>query len=69
MGGQLRKRLERGDREELSTTIRAYRKGQVPRLVPLTLIRHHARRQALESLLGQVYLDPDPRELLLRNPA
>ena len=69
MGGQLRKRLERGDREELSTTIRAYRKGRVPRLVPLTLIRHHARRQALESLLGQVYLDPDPRELLLRNPA
>ncbi len=67
MGGQLRKRLERGDREELSTTIHDYRKGLVPLLVPFTLIRHHARRLAVEYLLGQVYLDPHPRELMLRN--
>ncbi len=67
MAGQFRMELERGDREELSTAIHDYRKGLVPLLVPLTLIRHHARRLAVEYLLGQVYLDPHPRELMLRN--
>ncbi len=67
MAGRLRKQLESGDREELGAAIHDYRTSRVPLVVPLTLIRHHARRLAVESLLDQVYLDPDPRELMLRN--
>jgi uncharacterized protein YbgA (DUF1722 family) len=36
-------------------------------IVPLTLLRHHARAAAVDYLLGQIYLEPHPRELMLRN--
>jgi uncharacterized protein YbgA (DUF1722 family) len=39
----------------------------VPLVVPITLIRHHVRTLRIEYLAGQVYLDPHPRELMLRN--
>jgi uncharacterized protein YbgA (DUF1722 family) len=39
----------------------------VPLVVPLTLIRHHVRRERIAYLAGQVYLEPHPRELMLRN--
>jgi uncharacterized protein YbgA (DUF1722 family)/uncharacterized protein YbbK (DUF523 family) len=67
MAGFVREGLGREDRAELSETIHDYRRGLVPLVVPLTLLRHHARRQAVEYLLGQVYLEPHPKELMLRN--
>jgi uncharacterized protein YbgA (DUF1722 family) len=57
------------DRRELEEAIRDYRRGHVPLVVPLTLLRSAARRHGAAYLLGQAYLDPDPRELLLRNHA
>jgi uncharacterized protein YbgA (DUF1722 family) len=45
-----------------------YRRGQVPLIVPVTLLRHHLRRQAVpEWVHQQVYLYPYPKELMLRN--
>jgi uncharacterized protein YbgA (DUF1722 family) len=38
-------------------------------LAPLTLLRHHVRRLRIGYLLGQVYLEPNPKELMLRNHA
>jgi hypothetical protein len=35
--------------------------------VPLTLIRHHARANGVAYLRGQTWLEPHPRELMLRN--
>jgi uncharacterized protein YbgA (DUF1722 family) len=35
--------------------------------VPLTLIVHHARRHEVQYLLDQIYLQPHPKELMLRN--
>lgn len=67
MAGQLRTHLDAESRSELSGLIQDYRRGLVPLVVPLTLIRHHARRFRVAYLLGQVYLDPHPRELMLRN--
>lgn len=43
------------------------RQGQVPLIVPITLVRHYVRRLAVPYLAGQIYLDPHPRELTLRN--
>ena len=65
----LRPVLEPGDLEELQGVIRDDRRSRVPLVVPLTLVRHHVRRAGIAHLAGQVYLDPDPRELLLRNRA
>jgi uncharacterized protein YbgA (DUF1722 family) len=31
------------------------------------LLKHHVRRLAVGYLADQVYLDPHPRELMLRN--
>jgi uncharacterized protein YbgA (DUF1722 family)/uncharacterized protein YbbK (DUF523 family) len=67
MAGYLRDGLDAASREELAQVITDYRKGLVPLVVPVTLVRHHARVQKIDYLLGQVYLDPHPKELMLRN--
>ena len=67
--GYFRDRLDHDSRAELSTLIEEYRKGLVPLIVPITLVRHHVRRLNVEYLQGQVYLDPHPKELMLRNHA
>ncbi|HJQ84208.1 MAG TPA: DUF523 and DUF1722 domain-containing protein [Candidatus Binatia bacterium] len=59
--------LDAAERREMTSTVADYRRGLVPLVVPLTLVRHHARRLAVAYLLEQVYLDPDPKELMLRN--
>jgi uncharacterized protein YbgA (DUF1722 family) len=56
-----------GSRRELASTIADYGRGLVPLVVPLTLVAHHARRHEVQYLLEQVYLQPHPKELMLRN--
>jgi uncharacterized protein YbgA (DUF1722 family) len=67
MAGFLKRDLDAESRRELTGIVEDYRKGLVPLVVPLTLLRHHARRTDQEYLLGQVYLEPHPKELMLRN--
>jgi uncharacterized protein YbgA (DUF1722 family)/uncharacterized protein YbbK (DUF523 family) len=67
MFGHLRKRLDERDKHELLALVEDYRVGLVPLIVPVTLLRHHARRLEVGYLLGQTYLDPHPKELMLRN--
>lgn len=67
MLGYFRETLPRDDRKELEEVVRDYERGLVPLVVPQTLLRHHVRRQGVEYLAGQTYLDPDPKELMLRN--
>ncbi|MCA9513088.1 MAG: DUF523 and DUF1722 domain-containing protein [Myxococcota bacterium] len=67
MTGHLRGRVSSDDRRELAQLVDDYRAGLVPLVVPLTLLRHHARACEVDYLLGQVFLDPHPRELMLRN--
>jgi uncharacterized protein YbgA (DUF1722 family)/uncharacterized protein YbbK (DUF523 family) len=65
--GHLKKFLDPGCRAELAELIHSYRKGLVPLIVPITLIAHHARRHEIDYLNGQVFLEPHPKELMLRN--
>ena len=65
--GFLKKRLDPLSRAELAELIHDYRRGLVPLVVPITLIAHYVRRLDVDSLSGQVYLEPHPRELMLRN--
>jgi uncharacterized protein YbgA (DUF1722 family)/uncharacterized protein YbbK (DUF523 family) len=67
MLGYFSKDLAAGERQELVGLIDDYRRGLVPLVVPLTLVRHHVRRLGVEYLRGQVYLEPHPKELMLLN--
>jgi uncharacterized protein YbgA (DUF1722 family)/uncharacterized protein YbbK (DUF523 family) len=67
MAGHLKKLLDAGDRAELAGCIDDHRKGLIPLVVPVTLLRHHVRRHDVAYLREQSYLDPHPRELSLRN--
>lgn len=67
MAGYFRDRLGNEDRKELAGIIEDYRRGLVPLVVPLTLLRHYVRLHKVSYLEGQVYLDPHPKELMLRN--
>jgi len=67
MAGHVSKKISAPARAELAAVIDDYRVGLVPLVVPLVLLRHHARELDVEYLLQQTYLDPHPKELLLRN--
>lgn len=67
MAGHLKRLVDAPSRQELADCIHEYRRGLVPLVVPLTLIRHHVRAHDVTYLKNQTYLDPHPRELMLRN--
>ncbi len=67
MAGHFKDLLDADEKQELLGTVEDYRRGLLPLVVPLTLIKHHVRRHKVEYLAGQVYLDPHPKELMLRN--
>ena len=56
MLGYFRGQIDAGGRTELLTAIDDYREGRIPRIVPLTLIRHHVRRCGVAYLAGQTYV-------------
>jgi len=65
--GYLKKYLDAADKAELLDTLEAYRRGELPLIVPITLLRHHFRRHPHPYVERQYYLSPHPRELMLRN--
>jgi uncharacterized protein YbgA (DUF1722 family) len=67
MAGHLKKILDEECRKELLDCIDEYRRGLVPLVVPVTLLRHYVRLHRVAYLAGQTYLEPHPRELMLRN--
>jgi uncharacterized protein YbgA (DUF1722 family)/uncharacterized protein YbbK (DUF523 family) len=67
MAGHLKRILDGECRKELLDCIDEYRRGLVPLVVPVTLLRHYVRLHRVDYLAGQTYLEPHPRELMLRN--
>jgi uncharacterized protein YbgA (DUF1722 family) len=65
--GYFSRTLAADERDEIATLIEDYPRGLVPLIVPITLLRHHVRRLDVAYLKGQVYLEPHPKELMLRN--
>ena len=67
MVGYFSKQLDSDSRQELQALLQDYRAGFLPLVVPLMLIRHYVRKCDVTYLRGQVYLEPHPKELMLRN--
>jgi len=67
LAGYLRRVLPAEERQELQELITQYREGVVPLVAPLVLLRHHLRRHPDPYLAQQVYLEPHPPRLGLRN--
>jgi uncharacterized protein YbgA (DUF1722 family)/uncharacterized protein YbbK (DUF523 family) len=69
MAGYLKQKIGSPDRRQIAEVIDDFRRGLIPVIVPLTLIRHYVKLHAVDYLEGQSYLEPHPKELMLRNHA
>ena len=67
MLGHFTDQLEPSACQAILDVLEDYRRGLVPLVAPLTLVRHYVHTLKVEYLLGQTYLDPHPKELMLRN--
>ncbi|MBS4050909.1 MAG: DUF1722 domain-containing protein [Methylomonas sp.] len=65
--GYLKRSIDSDDKQELVDTIESYRQGNVPLIVPLTLLRHHFRKQPDAFVDESFYMTPHPAELSLLN--
>jgi uncharacterized protein YbgA (DUF1722 family)/uncharacterized protein YbbK (DUF523 family) len=65
--GYLKRSIDAEDKAELNKLIDDYRQGTIPLIVPMKLIEHHFRRHPDDYIALQVYLNPHPAELGLRN--
>ncbi len=66
--GYVKKTLSSADKAEVLGLIEDYRTGLVPLVVPVILLQHHFRRHPVPDWVHQqVYLNPYPKELMLRN--
>lgn len=67
LSGYLRRFLDAQDKQEIRHLIDQYVAGIVPLVVPMTLLKHHLSHHPDPYLLSQVYLQPHPENLSLRN--
>ena len=67
VAGFFKRDLSVDEKKELEGVLADYRTGLVPLIVPITLVRHHARAHGASYVLEQTYLSPHPKELMLRN--
>ena len=65
--GHFKKRLDVHEKAELLGVIGDYHHGLTPLVVPLTLIKHYVQIFDVSYIQDQVYLNPHPKELMLRN--
>jgi uncharacterized protein YbgA (DUF1722 family)/uncharacterized protein YbbK (DUF523 family) len=67
MMGHFKTVLTADEKQELLEVINRYRQKLIPIIVPVTLIGHYVRKYRVSYLERQVFLNPHPVELMLRN--
>ncbi|MBX3328202.1 MAG: DUF523 and DUF1722 domain-containing protein [Nitrospira sp.] len=65
--GHFKKRMSPREKAELLGVINDYHQGLTPLIVPLTLVKHYVQFFDVSYIRDQVYLNPHPKELMLRN--
>lgn len=59
--------LNQAEKAELLGVIDDYHRGLVPLVMAMTLVKHYAVRLEVSCVRDQIYLNPHPKELILRN--
>lgn len=67
MMGYVSDHLSSAERRDWIELIDDYRRQLIPLIVPVTLLRHYASKYHVDYLCQQFYLEPNPKELMLRN--
>jgi len=65
--GYLKNNLTTDDKAELCEIIERYRIGEVPLIVPITLLAHHFRKHPDPYIENSYYMSPYPQKLQLIN--
>jgi uncharacterized protein YbgA (DUF1722 family) len=65
--GYFKQDLTADEKQELLEIIDQYKNGNLPLIVPVTLLNHYVRLYDQEYLADQYYLHPHPVELRLLN--
>jgi uncharacterized protein YbgA (DUF1722 family)/uncharacterized protein YbbK (DUF523 family) len=65
--GYFKKELSADEKQELLEVFGQYAEGYLPLIVPITLVNHYVRKYKEPYLREQVYLNPHPAALQLRN--
>jgi uncharacterized protein YbgA (DUF1722 family)/uncharacterized protein YbbK (DUF523 family) len=67
--GYFKQQLTADEKQELLEVFKQYRQEFVPLIVPITILNHYVRKYDQPYLKQQVYLNPHPLALKLRNHA
>lgn len=67
--GHVKEFVSSAEKREIAASIEDYRNGQAPLVVVIALLRFLVAAHDVEYVRGQLYLEPHPRELKLRNHA
>lgn len=65
--GHMKEQLTTSERAELDDVMDDYHRGLVPLVVQITLLKHYVVRYRVDYIRREVYLNPHPKELQLRN--
>ena len=65
--GYFKQQLSADEKQEMLEILEGYRNEYVPLIVPITLMNHYVRKYDQPYLKQQVYLNPHPVALKLRN--
>ncbi|MFT4613722.1 MAG: hypothetical protein ACI9NT_000863 [Bacteroidia bacterium] len=67
IAGYLKRRIPDEQKRRLTALIEDYRTGQIPLVVPVTMLRHHFADNPDAYINSQVFMSPYPDKLGLRN--
>lgn len=65
--GYLKQHLDADDKAEMSESIADYLRGQVPLIVPITLLNHYFRKHPDDYIRDSWYMRPYPAQMSLQN--
>jgi len=65
--GYLKNALDADDKANLLEIFDKFARGEVPLIVPITMLKYHFRKNPHDYIDEQFYMDPYPAELMLRN--
>jgi uncharacterized protein YbgA (DUF1722 family) len=65
--GYLKKSVDGCSRQKITQTVDSYRRGEIPLITPLTLIKHYIDMKGNGYIRAQRYLQPYPSQLGLTN--